>query len=222
MNKFIVLLLGLCLGCLPQTEEVTSSSISSVNTKAEKASPIAKPIEKPQTIFKSKIEEAEEYIHENKLNKDFCVFVDMSLPSGLNRLFVYDLKKESILLQGLCSHGCCEKPWGATSTKENPVFSNVEGSHCSSLGKYSIGGRDASSWGIKIKYWLDGLEESNQAARERLIVLHSWEAIPDEEPWPEGTAEGWGCPAVSNQVMKQLDEILKKTSKATLFWVFNE
>ena len=51
--------------------------------------------------------------------------------------------------------------------------------------------------GNKCELQLHGLEETNQSAYDRIIVLHSWDMMSDEEIYPEGSPEGWGCPAVS-------------------------
>ncbi len=50
-------------------------------------------------------------------------------------------------------------------------------------------------------------------AYRRLIVLHSWESDSNIPIYPNGTPEGWGCPAVSNDMMKILDKKLKATLK---------
>ena len=116
----------------------------------------------------------------------------MSIHSGKKRLFLYDLKDKKIVQSGLCSHGCGEAPWGEDETKETPLFSNVPDSHLSSIGKYRIGKRGYSNWGIHVNYKLHGLEATNSKAYSRFIVLHSWDAIEDEETFPQGAPEGWG------------------------------
>jgi len=155
------------------------------------------------------------------MNTDFCILVDYSIHSGKKRLFVYDFKKDSIVLVGMVSHGCGDNPWGIDATKTNPTFSNVPESHQSSLGKYKIGKRGYSSWGINVNYKMHGLQKTNSNAYERVIVLHSWDMIPNEECYPNGTPEGWGCPAVSNEFMKSLDIKLKSAKKPVLMWCYN-
>ena len=154
------------------------------------------------------------------MNTDFCIMVDMSIHSGLYRLFVWDYAKDTITLTGLCSHGCGRHAWGVDDTKEAPVFSNKPESHLSSLGKYKIGARGYSNWGISVNYKMHGLSPTNSNAYKRVIVLHSWESVPDEEPYPQGTPEGWGCPAVSNQTMRTLDEKLTNAKKPVLMWLY--
>ncbi len=107
-----------------------------------------------------------------------------------------------------------------TGRKKKPVFSNTDNSHCTSLGKYKIGARGYSQWGIRVNYLLHGLESTNSNALSREIVLHSWEDIPDETLYPRGTPEGWGCPAVSNVMLKKVDGILRNKRAPVLLWIY--
>jgi len=171
--------------------------------------------------LKAKSAEALAYCKKNKLSTDHCVLIDMKIHSGKKRAYLWSFKKDTIVLAGMCSHGCCSNPWGTATTKNNPSFSNVPDSHCSSLGKYKVGARGYSSWGIHVNYKLHGLEASNANALKREIVLHSWEDVPADEVYPAGIPEGWGCPAVSNVFMKTLDEKLKASATPVLLWIFN-
>lgn len=164
--------------------------------------------------------QAKEFCVSKRYNTDFCILIDMSIHSGKKRLFLWDLQANNIILTGMCSHGCGNMPWGKDYSKTSPSFSNKDGSHCSALGKYKIGERGVSQWGIKVKYLLHGLEESNNNALARTIVLHSWNDVTENEVYPEGTPEGWGCPAISNEVMKELDLKLSKTTKPVLLWIY--
>jgi hypothetical protein len=170
---------------------------------------------------KTKATQALAYCKQKNLNIQYCILIDMSLPSGVKRFIVWDFKRNAVLLSGLVSHGCGNAPWAGMWTKDNPVFSNQDGSHCTSLGKYRVDGRGYSAWGIKVKYFLTGLETSNSNAYARQIVFHSWEEIADNEVYPNGTPEGWGCPAISNSVMKQVDALLRKQKKRMLMWIYN-
>lgn len=162
--------------------------------------------------------EAKQYCKSNKLNQNRFILIDLGLHSGLKRFFIYDFQQKKILNSYIVSHGCGDNPWGKTSSKENAPVSNEFDSHSSSLGKYVIADRGVSQWGIKVNYLLKGKEKTNSNAVKRAIVLHSWEAVPNEEVYPEGTPEGWGCPAVSNESMKEIDEILKQ-NKNVLMWI---
>ena len=172
--------------------------------------------------IEQKIDQAYTFCVANNLNTNFCVFINMKQHSGKKRLHIIDFKSKSILKSGLCSHGCGTAPWGEDTTKLNPVFSNVPESHCSSLGKYRIGKRGWSNWGIHVNYKLHGLEPSNNNAFKRVIVLHSWDMVTEEEVYPNGTPEGWGCPAVSANVMRYLDQKLKTSAIPVLLWIYND
>lgn len=171
--------------------------------------------------LRAKSVEAIDFCRSKKFNTDFCILADMSLHSGVKRLFVWDFNKDTILYSFLVGHGCGNYPWSFDFSKSNPGFSNEDGSHCSALGKYKIGERGFSEWGIKIKYILHGLDKTNSNALARTIVFHSWEKVSDNEVYPEGTPEGWGCPTISNNSMKIIDPKLKSSEKPVLLWIYN-
>jgi hypothetical protein len=164
-------------------------------------------------------QEALTFCKENGFNEDYYFLVDLSIHSGKNRFFIYDFVSESITDKKLVTHGSCDKFEDNYIKWEKVKFSNKEGSHCSSIGKYKIGKRDYSSWGINVKYWLHGLEASNNNAIDRVVVLHSWEAVKNNEVYPKYSPLSWGCPAVSDEFMIVLDEKLKKSKKPVLLWI---
>ena len=154
------------------------------------------------------------------MNTDVAILIDMKIPSGLKRFVVWDYKRDTVIMSGLVTHGCGIKKWASDQTSEAPVFSNVIDSHCSSLGKYKIGARGYSTFGIHINYLLYGLEKTNNNALARTVVLHSWDAVPDKETYHAGIAESWGCPAVSNDFMIEVDNVLKTKTKPVLLWIY--
>ena len=189
-----------------------SCTLPTSNTKHE--------IDSVKSNITSKTTEALKFCLENNMNTDFCILIDMSVHSGKNRFIVWDFKTQKVIKTGLVAHGCGKNTWSSDETKKDPIFSNVNNSHLSSLGKYSVGKRGWSNWGIHINYKLNGLEPTNDNAYKRLIVLHGWDSVTDEEIYPNGTTEGWGCPAVSNNIMKFLDSKLRYEEKQTLFWIY--
>ena len=179
--------------------------------------------ETPKLEIKSKnytsyLKEAKAYCKKNNLNQNKFILIDLDVHSGLKRFFVYDLKSNKKIKSYMVSHGCGDQMWSWTSSKENALISNELDSHCSSIGKYVIGSRGISQWGIKVNYVLVGKDATNSNAVKRAIVLHSWEKISSEEVYPERAPEGWGCPAVSNESMKEID-VLLKANKNMLMWI---
>lgn len=168
-------------------------------------------------IKSEKINEAYAFCKKNKLDTSFCIMVDMSIPSGKNRLFVYDFQHKKTVIAGLCAHGV-----GGGSTATKPVFSNKVGSNCTSLGKYIVKNRSYSNWGINIHYKMYGLETSNNNAFKRIVVLHSYTPVPNYEIYPQ-TLFGIsaGCPVIADDQMSQIDRLLIKKKKAVLLWIYN-
>lgn len=206
--KSCVLFLFVVISC---KHEKTEKSAIKVKTESK--------IELQKSInYTPYFNEAQQYCKEKNLNQELFFLVDLGVHSGLKRFHIYDFKNKKFLQSFLVSHGCGDSVWGATHTREDAVVSNQVDSHCSSTGKYIVLNRGVSQWGIKVNYLLDGKEKTNSNALKRAIVLHSWEEVSNEEVYPQGTPEGWGCPAVSNESMRLIDSILQKNKKV-LFWI---
>jgi len=178
-----------------------------------------KQVEEFTDRFEEKAGEALTYCKANNLNTNYAILIDFALPCGKNRLVLWDFKNNKKEIFALCTHGSCGA-MGVPYTDKEAVFSNLPESHCSSEGKMKIGERSYSKWGINIHYKLRGLEPQNSNVYKRVIVLHSWEAVPDQEIYPRTLAKSWGCPAVSNNVMRRLDKILQKEKTPMLMWIF--
>lgn len=170
--------------------------------------------------LRSKAAVAKTFCKSKDYNTDYCFLADMSLHSGVNRLFIWNFNKDTITHSFLVGHGCGNNFWSFDFTKQNPSFSNEKDSHCSSLGKYKIGNRGYSNWGIHINYVLHGLDKTNSNALARQIVLHSWDKMSDTETFPEGSPEGWGCPTLGNKSMQIIDKKLQQSKKPVLLWLF--
>lgn len=170
--------------------------------------------------LKVKAKEALTFCKENKMNTDFCILIDMKIHSGKNRMFVWNFKTNSVERAALCAHGVGRDDKKSTPLK--PLFSNVDGSWLSSLGKYKLGDRSYSNWGINIHYKMHGLEETNSNAYKRIIVLHSYDPVEDKEIYPEHMRLGWslGCPVTSNEMMTYLDKKLQNVKKPVLLWIY--
>ena len=178
-------------------------------------------VERKQGIYgeidSNKITEAFAFCKKQKMDTTICFMVAMSIHSGKNRFFVWDFKNKKVLYSGLCCHGM-----GGGSTQATPVFSNVSGSYCTSLGKYKTGIRSYSQWGIHVHYKLHGLESTNSNAFARVVVLHSYDPVPTFQIYPAHLPMGWslGCPVIDNDLMTVLDGMLKNRKSPVLLWIY--
>lgn len=175
----------------------------------------------PAKDYTTKHYEALTFCRQQKYCEDYYFLIDLSIHSGKNRFYIYDFTKKKIVSKNLVTHGSCDAFDVNDAKYSKANFSNRDSSHCSSSGRYKIGKRDHSKWGIKVKYRLHGLDESNSNAQKRVIVLHSWEAVADKEVYPKYSPLSWGCPAVSDNFMRMLDAKLKAAKKPVLLWIID-
>lgn len=175
-----------------------------------------------QTFMRTKLkaDSAKKYCESNGLRTDYCYLVDFKIHSGKNRFFVWDFQKDTIVDAGLCCHGYGNSQ--NRSTTSRPIFSNVTGSLCSSLGHYKIAYRDACSYGLLFQYRIHGLDKTNNNALSRAVTLHSYKLVPNEEIYPEHIPLGYsqGCLVVSDSVLYRLDTMLKNKAKPLMIWAY--
>jgi hypothetical protein len=158
--------------------------------------------------------EARRFTKNNGYNTGTCFLLDLSISSGKSRFFVYDLAKDSVLEQGLVTHGHCY------DTHSNKVrFSNTPGCGCSSSGKYKLGNKYNGRFGMAYK--LIGLDSTNSNAVKRFVVMHAHTCVPDKEVYPQEICRSEGCTTVSPAFLKKLDARIHRSPKPMLLWVFN-
>jgi len=166
--------------------------------------------------LKIKTAEAEEFARKNDFNTEYCFMVDMSIPSGKKRFFVYNLQKDSVELSSLVSHGAGSyKP----DCNDHLTFSNAPNSLATSLGRYKIGVSYYGTYGLSYKLY--GLDSTNSKAYERAIVLHSDSYVPEKETYPRHIYESAGCPIVPPSILGVLGKYITKSSKPVLLWIYN-
>ena len=170
--------------------------------------------------LRAKADTAKTYAQEKGLDLSHAFLIDFSLHSGKHRLFIWNFDTDSVEFSSLCAHGIGKDENRSSHT--NIIFSNIENSYCSSLGKYKTGTRSYSNWGINVHYKLHGLDKTNSNAFRRLVVLHSHSLIPREEIYPEHIPLGYslGCPVISDYAMKRIDNLIKKKDKPVLLWIY--
>mgnify|MGYP003574873071 CR=1 FL=1 len=161
-----------------------------------------------------RIEEIKPMLNEgSKYNSKIAFFIDMRIPSGKNRFFVYDLQNNKIIDQGLVAHGYGSE----TGIKGSLKFSNVPNSNCTSLGRYSIGNNYVGMFGKS--YRLFGLDETNNNAFKRAIVLHHYSAVPYEEQ-DHYISRSQGCPMVNEQFFKRIEKIIDASKSKILLDIY--
>lgn len=136
-----------------------------------------------------------------KYNKRIAFFIDMKIPSGKNRFFIYDLKTNKIIDKGLVSHGSGSE----TNVKGKLKFSNIPNSLSTSLGKYYIGNPYYGKFGKAYKLY--GLDKTNSNAFHRDIVFHYYFDVPYQEQ--KGyICNSFGCPMVNKKYFDRTAKII--------------
>ncbi len=141
--------------------------------------------------------------------------IDMSIESGNNRLFVYDLQKSAVVDAGLVAHGRCNQDW-----LKGRKYGNEVGCGCSSLGRYKIGKPYKGRFGLAYK--LHGLDSTNSNAFKRFVVLHSHSCVPNAEVNPLPICQSDGCPTVSAQFLNKLATIIDQSKQPMLMFMFDQ
>ena len=161
-------------------------------------------------ISNKRVIEALEFCKKHNLNTNYCVFVDFSKHAGKKRYVIYNLNTRKVEYSSVCANGL-----------NRNEFSNKEGSHLSSLGKYkvtSIVGKMGIGEECLI---LDGLEATNSNARKRQILIHSYKDVyynPGTYPFNVfGKNLSHGCFVIDKKAFNKT----KDNSKPMLLWAYN-
>lgn len=184
--------------------------ISIDNDKKEKEVPASS---ENTTIINILTKKVNNYAIQNDMSTEYCFLVDMSLPSGRNRFFIYDLKKNIVINSGLVSHGSCNETFLA-----RPKFSNETKSGCSSLGKFKVGEFYNGKYGKSFRLY--GLDNCNSNAYKRAVVIHGYDCVPDEEIYPRVLCNSLGCVMVSYKFFDKISVLIMKSEKPIVLWIY--
>lgn len=156
------------------------------------------------------------YIRQNKeYNDSIALLINMKLDIGKKRCYIYDLKNQKILDNGLVLHGA-----GSDAVPGGELlFSNVPGSNCTSLGKYKIGKSYLGRFGKAYKLY--GLDKTNDNTFQRYVVFHAHECVPEEET-TGNLCLSEGCPTVSPAFFEKAAAIIDHSSRPVLMEIFYE
>lgn len=163
--------------------------------------------------LKQKAQQSKDYVSNKGFNEKYCFLIDMRIPSGKNRFFVYDLEGDSVLISGLVAHGK-----GSEKGTDALTFSNTPNSLCTSLGKYKLGQSYNGSFGLSYK--LFGLDKTNSKAFDRKVVLHSYNGVPKSEIYPAPICFSEGCPTVSPDFLVQVKRYLDDSKAPIMLWIY--
>lgn len=129
--------------------------------------------------------------------------IDFSKPSSEQRLWIFDLRRNTLLIEDFVAHG--------QNSGENfaTAFSNTVGSYQSSLGLFRTQESYFGRHGYSLR--MDGLEPGvNDRARERAIVIHAADYV--DPTWVERQGRigrSQGCPAVRPEIARSVVDNLK-------------
>jgi len=129
--------------------------------------------------------------------------IDFSLHSSQERMWIFDLEQGKLLLRDLVAHG------KNSGNDEATAFSNIEGSHQSSIGLFKASESYRGMHGYSLR--LDGLEPGiNDLARQRAIVIHGADYVNNNWVDQYGRiGRSHGCPAVDQKVVQSVVDNLK-------------
>lgn len=150
---------------------------------------------------------------DSRYNKRIAFFIDMKIPSGKNRFFVYDLKNNKIIDRGIVAHGSGSE----TGIKGKLKFSNVPNSLSTSLGKYYIGNPYNGKFGKAYKLY--GLDKTNSNAFDRDIVFHYYFDVPYKEK--DGyICNSYGCPMVNKKYFERIASIIDHSESDIIMSIY--
>lgn len=165
-------------------------------------------------VFNQHVIKIRKYAAANGYANQYAFLVDLAIHSGTNRFFVVDLKTGKTITSGLVTHGCSTKHLQVNERR----YANIDGSLCSSLGKYKIGEKYIGKFGVAYK--LFGLDATNNHAYARSVVLHSHPYVPNTEK-KTAICQSWGCPTVSPNFLKTLAAYIDASNKPILLDIFD-
>ncbi len=175
---------------------------------------ISKPIaNQGNKISASRISELKTFLKGKKYNQSIAIFIDFKIPSNKYRFFVYDLNSDKIIEKGLVAHGSGSVVAGSTAL----IFSNVEESLQSSLGKFEIANSYVGSFGKS--YRLKGLDTTNNLAMKRAIVMHPFSCMGDVEQ-ENLSCLSWGCPMLSQNFFDKVAQYIDASKNPIIMYAY--
>ena len=182
-------------------------------TEVTTTSPDAVKIEKRSLSMTEKAVALRTYASSNGYDTSVCFIINMNPASGAFRFFIFDFRADKFVDSGLVSHGRCNEAY-----LKGRKYSNEIGCGCTSVGRYKIGTKYNGRWGTS--YRLHGLDETNNNAYTRSVVLHGHKSIPDAEiMYPLFQSDG--CVTVSQHYFSIMSRILDNAQTPVLMEIYD-
>lgn len=142
-------------------------------------------------------------------NSTYLTIIDMSRSSNNERLYIINMETQKLEYKSLVAHGRNSGLEFATK------FSNIKNSHQSSIGFYKTAETYQGKHGFSLR--LDGLEYSNNKARERAIVIHKADYVSKAFIAKNGRlGRSYGCPSLPE---KNYSEIIHKIKNGSCLYI---
>lgn len=145
--------------------------------------------------------------------KKWLMVVDMTQHSAKKRGYLISMPKGEVM-EMVVTHGVGSAGSGGYAVK----FSNINNSKMTSLGLYETSSTYYGNNGLSLN--LHGLENSNDLAYKRRIVIHGAKYARQEFINQNGRAgHSWGCPAIDDRMASDL---IAKLKGGALYYIYGE
>lgn len=146
-------------------------------------------------------------------NPGILTIVDFSQSSKNKRMYIVDLKKDILLYNTYVAHG------RNTGEEYAESFSNISGTHKSSLGFY-ITENPAMGATVGLSLIIKGVEKGfNDKALERAIIIHGADYATEDFIKTNGRlGRSYGCPSVPPELIKPVSETIKGGSCLFIYY----
>jgi hypothetical protein len=199
MNLVITLILAVML-----TNHLTSFAVSSINVTATTKSLSRTAPKLNRKVLQLALAAYEKAVLKGVAKKSLLAVIDYSLPSSMQRLWIFDINRNRLLYNTYVAHG-------VNSGDVVPHhFSNQASSRETSLGTFITQDTYIGSKGISLN--LKGLEKGfNDNAYNRRVVMHgAWYVNPSFIHQSGRAGRSWGCPSIGEKIAKPVINLLKE------------
>lgn len=200
----------------PQAFQQVKAQIEAQSKTAEKAALLAsKAPNLDPKVIELALKAHEKAQAQGLVTKPLLTVIDYSKRSVEKRLWVFDLAKNKLLIEAHVTHG--EKSGKDKATR----FSNIDGSHQSSLGVFTTAETYYGAHGYSLR--IDGHEKGiNDKARKRAIVIHGAHYASESYAKRMGVLGlSWACPAVDTKISRTLIDTIKHGSMIFAYYPDN-